>query len=149
MAFKKRWSPKKEKEIKGTPYDSLLEKRLHETTLSDCRFHCKEDKVSYTVPHTYEPDFSVDKNGKTYLIEVKGRFRDADVARKYLFVREHLPNTHELVFIFESPLTRMPFAKKRKDGTYRLQTEWAKEKGFRYWHKDSFTMENLFNEQSN
>lgn len=148
MAPRKRWRAKREEELRGTPYDSLLEKRLHETTLSDASFHCKDDFVSYTVPHTYEPDFTIEKNGKKYYIETKGRFQDSSEARKYLFIREHLQNNSELVFVFEKATTRFPFAKKRKDGTYRLQTEWAKEKGFRFWTKDNFNLEYLFDEQS-
>lgn len=142
MAKFKRWFPKKESEIKNTPYDSLLEKRLHETTLADTEFHPKE-KISYSVPHTYEVDFRYEKDGKVFLIEAKGRFTDPDTARKYLFIRDYLPENHELVFIFESEFTRFPYAKKRKNGTYRTQVEWADDHKFRHWTKDTFTLEQL------
>jgi len=142
MAFKKRYFKKKEDSLKGTGYDSLLEKRLHETTLKETEFHPKE-KHHYSVPHTYEVDFKYEKDGKVYLLETKGRFRDSAEARKYLFIREYLPENHELIFIVENELTRFPFAKKRKNGTYRTQVEWFKDNGFRYWNQYNFTLDLL------
>lgn len=138
-----RWFARREKELKGTGYDSLLEKRLHETTLSECEFHPKDTKISYTVPHTYEPDFRYEKDGKVYLIETKGRFRDSVEARKYSFIRESLPENHELVFVLEKANTKFPFAKKRKDGTVRTHEEYLADHEFRYWVQTSFTLDLL------
>ncbi|QIN94819.1 endonuclease [Proteus phage 3H10_20] len=143
MAFKKRYFKKKENILKGTPYDSMLEKNLHETKLSNARFHCKEDKIYYEVPHTYEPDFVIEKDGITYFIETKGRFRDSTEARKYLFIRDFLPENSELVFIWEKNGTVFPFAKKRKDGTKATHQEWADKQGFRHWVQDQFNEELL------
>ena len=143
MKFKKRYFPKKESEIKNTPYDSLFEKRMHESTLKDARFHNKEDNVSYSVPHTYEPDFVIEENGKTFIIELKGRFQDPATARKYTFVSEYLPETHELVFVWERSNTRFPYAKKRKDGSYMTNEEWSEKHGFRHWTQYEFSVESL------
>lgn len=124
-------------------YDSKLEQHIHENIIPHARFHDKNDKVSYVVPHTYEPDFVLEKDGKTYLIESKGRFRDSTEARKYIFVREHLPENTELVFVWEKTKTIFPFAKRRKDGTKATHEEWADKNGFRHWVKDEFTEESL------
>lgn len=141
----KRYRPKKETALTGTGYDSMLEKTLHETKLSECRFHCKEDKVSYSVPHTYEPDFVWEHNGMTYLIETKGRFTDPAEARKYLFIREALDETkYELVFVFQKKGTRFPYARKRLNGTYMSQEEWSDKNNFRHWTKDSFELNKLY-----
>ena len=136
---RKRFRPRKEDVLKGTGYDSMLEKNLHETKLSECRFHDKGDKVDYIVPHTYEPDFVLEREDKTFLLETKGRFQDSSEARKYLFIREVLDaEKQELVFIFQKEGTRFPFARKRKDGTFRTQEEWCEDHGFRYWVQTNF-----------
>ncbi|MGL5013594.1 MAG: hypothetical protein ACRC6V_04785 [Bacteroidales bacterium] len=141
MARKPRWRAKREEEIKGTPYDSLLEKRLHEGKLSTCIFHDKEHYVSYSVPHTYQPDFiHITEDGRKFLIETKGRFSDSAEARKYIFVREALDEKTELVFVWQKPKTRFPFARKRLNGTYRTQEEWSEDHGFRHWCQDDFDL---------
>lgn len=140
---KKRYFKKKENLLKGTPYDSMFEKNLHETILKDARFHCKEDKVSYIVPHTYEPDFVIEEDGKTFFIETKGRFRDSTEARKYTFIRDYLPPNSELVFIWERSNVPFPFAKKRKDGTKATHEEWAIKNKFRNWERTVFKKEML------
>lgn len=140
--MKKRWYKKREAELKGTGYDSLFEKRMHETVLKDTEFHPKET-YSYSVPHTYECDFKYEKDGKVYLLETKGRFRDSADARRYLFIRESLPENHELIFIMEKPNTRFPFARKRKDGTYATHEEYLEKHGFRVYHQMSFTLDKL------
>ncbi|MGL5013795.1 MAG: hypothetical protein ACRC6V_05815 [Bacteroidales bacterium] len=141
---RRRWRPKKEDELKGTPYDSLLEKRLHEGKLKDCGFHNKELMVEYSVPHSYEPDFTFEKDGKMFLIETKGRFQDSAEARKYLFIREALDEEKfELVFVWQKKGTRFPFARKRLDGSYATQEEYASKHGFRHWTQDEFELELL------
>lgn len=141
--MKKRYYKKRENLLKGTNYDSLFEKQIHERLLPNARFHNKEDKVSYSVPHTYEPDFVLDKDGKRFYIETKGRFRDSTEARKYLFVRENLPENSELVFVWEKGNTPFPFSKRRKDGTRANHEEWANKNGFRNWIQTEFREELL------
>lgn len=141
--FKKRYAPKKESLIKGTPYDSLFEKEIHERLLQGARFHNKEDRVDYTVPHYYEPDFVLEKDGKVFYIETKGRFRDSSEARKYLYVRENLPEGAELVFVWEKGGVAFPFAKRRKNGTKATHEEWADKNGFRNWVQTEFNVEVL------
>lgn len=141
--MKKRYFKKKENKLKGTPYDSMFEKEIHENLLEDARFHCKSDKISYSVPHTYEPDFVLEHEGTTYFIETKGRFRDSSEARKYLFIRENLPENSELIFIWEKPGVAFPFAKKRKNGTKATHEEWADKNKFRNWPRSLFKRESL------
>ena len=142
MSRVKRWRPKKEDVLKGTGYDSMLEKNLHETVLSECEFH-KEVPIPYIVPHTYEPDFVYKKGDKKFLIETKGRFQDSAEARKYLFVREALPAEVELVFIMQKANTAFPFSRKRKDGTRASHEEWFDKHGFRHWNQYTFSLDLL------
>lgn len=141
--MKKRWFAKREKELKGTGYDSYFEKNIHELHLKDARFHDKKDYVDYVVEHHYEPDFVLERDGKTFYIETKGRFRDSAEARKYTFVRKSLPPQSELVFIWEKANTAFPFAKKRKDGTKATHMEWATKNDFRSWDQTEFSVEKL------
>ncbi|UIW10581.1 endonuclease [Aeromonas phage BUCT695] len=140
---RRRYRPKKEDVLKGSGYDSMLEKNLHEGKLKDAEHHPKDKLVSYKVDHTYEPDFYFEREGKKYLIESKGRFQDSAEARKYTFVREFLPADTELVFVWQKPSTRFPFARKRKDGTYMTQEEWADKNEFRHWSQEQFELEKL------
>lgn len=143
MSRFKRYRPKKESEIKGTGYDSLLEKRLHEGKLKSCDFHPKDFPVKYSVPHTYEVDFLHRTPDKDFLIETKGRFTDSSEARKYLFIRESLNENQELVFVWQKKGTAFPFSRKRKDGTRATSEEWAEKHGFRHWSQDEFELELL------
>lgn len=130
--MKKRYFKKRDKKLpKG--YDSWLEYELHENELKEYNHH--PEKVSYTVSHTYEPDF-VHPEFPSILIEVKGRFRDNTEASKYKWIRDCNPD-YEIVFVFEKPDTRFPFAKKRKDGTYMTHGEWAEKNGFRYFTRET------------
>lgn len=140
--MKKRYFKKKENILKGTGYDSLLEKHLHETVLRDADFHPKE-KVDYIIPHKYNPDFVISVNGITYYIESKGRFRDSAEASKYTHIRKHLPDNSELVFIWEKQFTAFPFSKRRKDGTRMTNEEWADKNQFRHWVNGAFDINML------
>lgn len=122
--FKKRT---KKRYPKG--YDSGLEYDLHQHELKGCDHHTS--KLSYNVPHSYEPDF-VPKNDPYTLIEVKGRFRDSTEARKYVEIARCNPE-YTLVFIFQDPLKPMPFAQRRRDGTKRTHAEWAIKNGFEFY----------------
>ena len=139
--MKKRWFKPRDKKLpKG--YDSWLEYRLHESALKDAEHHCsKEDRIVYSVPHTYEYDFIFECDHVAYVVEAKGRFRDSNEARKYIHIRDalfkwNLENKScrkaELLLIFENSSTPMPFAKKRKDGTKQTHGEWATRNGFRW-----------------
>jgi hypothetical protein len=120
--------PRKDK-IKG--YDSIWEYILHDTLLKDWEHHT--EKVSYVIPHTYEPDFTRALRGTLILLESKGRFWDHAEYSKYVWVKKHLPKNMELVFLFANPSAPMPGAKVRKDGTKRTHGEWATANGFRWY----------------
>ena len=116
-------------------YDSKWEYELHKGILHNWSHHT--NKVPYIVEHTYEPDFAKDK----ILIEAKGRFWDHAEYSKYLWIRKALPNTTELIFIFQKPYARMPAAKKRKDGTKRTHAEWAETNNFKWYTEDTLPKE--------
>ncbi|AUR99118.1 endonuclease I [Vibrio phage 1.262.O._10N.286.51.A9] len=116
---------------KASQADSKWEGKLKDTIFKDYEHH--PDKIAYTIPHTYEPDF---KRGNI-LIECKGRFRDSAEARKYLHVRDALDDGYELIFVFYNPNTPMPFAKKRKDGTKFTHSQWAEKHGFRWFDEET------------
>ena len=107
-------------------WDSKFEKTLQEGVLSHCEFHNKEKTYEYTISHKYHPDFIwTDANGRVFLIESKGNFETTNDASKYRHIRDHLPENTELVFCFMNGKTKMPRARKRKDGTFATVSEWA------------------------
>lgn len=73
--------------------DSKWEGELGKGILKNWEHH--PEKIAYTIDHTYTPDF-----GKgNLIIEAKGRFMDSAEARKYVWIRDSLPNGKELLFI--------------------------------------------------
>ena len=130
--------PRKKRPIeKGLPkgYDSNWEYKLHTEPLQDWSHH--GDKISYTVEHTYEPDFRRTIDGTEYLLEAKGRFWDYAEYNKYKWIKEVLPEECALVFLFSNPSAPMPGAKRRRDGTKRSHAEWASKNGFRWFSRES------------
>ena len=124
--------------IKGKPpkgYDSWFEYDLHQGVLKPCKFHTH--KVMYVQHKVYEPDFTIESDLITVHIEVKGRFRDSEEARKYIDVSKGLTAFEELVFLFYDANTPMPRARRRKDGTKFTMGEWAKSHDFRYFTADN------------
>lgn len=111
-------------------YRSGLESRLHNGPLKDADY--EPMALDYTQKKSYIPDFVYGK----YIFEAKGRFRTYSEASKYVSVREHNPN-YEIIFIFSNPLTPMPGAQRRKDGTKMTHGEWAKKNGFRFFTESS------------
>lgn len=119
--------------------DSKWEKELSEGVLKSATF--KPPKFGYTIEKTYSPDFLIEIDHKRVYIEAKGRMRDNDEARKYIFIREALCENSELVFLFYDPNKPMPFAKKRKDGTKFTHSNWADKHGFKWYTVDTFPKE--------
>lgn len=66
-------------------------------------------------------------------MEAKGRFWDYQEYNKYIWIRKCLKDNQELVFLFSSPSSPMPQAKRRKDGTKRSHAEWANKNNFRWF----------------
>ncbi len=129
--------PKKTGVPKG--YDSIWEYQIHQTLLKDWQHHW--DNIDYIVKHKYEPDFVKIIDGKTILIEAKGRFWDYAEYSKYIHIREALPKGYELLFLFQKPFAPMPQAKKRKDGTKRTHAEWAEKNNFKWYNEESLPKE--------
>ncbi len=123
------------KELKGTKYDSMTEKRLHEGDLKGCDFHTA--KIHYHIEHDYEPDFITKVGDKIIYIEVKGFFSDRAETQKYKWIKKALhPEKEELVFVFEEPDKPMHFQAKRKDGTKMTPREWCIKQGFRVFSEE-------------
>ena len=129
MAKQGRYFRTKPKSLKGTPYDSLVEKSLAEGPLKVAKFH--PDKIPYVSHHVYEPDFVyTDAKGIEWIIEAKSIFNDSKEASKYRWVREALREDQILVFVFEKPDQPIHWSSKRKDGTRQTMAEWAERNGF-------------------
>jgi len=131
--FPRKVRPKEKNVPKG--YDSKWEYLLHQGVLKSWDHHT--DKIPYVVQHNYEPDFIKDK----VLIEAKGRFWDHAEYSKYIWIRKSLPDTMELVFLFQKPYSPMPGAKKRKDGTKRTHAEWAEANNFKWYTEETLPEE--------
>jgi hypothetical protein len=134
--------PKKINVPKG--YDSRWEYDIHLGILQDWKHHW--DVIQYVVEHKYEADFVRDIDGKTILLEAKGRFWDHAEYSKYIYIRKVLPKDTELVFLFQKPFSPMPGAKVRKDGTKRTHAEWAETNNFRWFSEDTLPDEWRHNE---
>ena len=120
-------------------YDSLWEYSLHQTLLKNWKM--RGDPINYIIKKTYEVDFVNVIDGKTILLETKGRFWDHAEYSKYIWIREALPSTMELVFLFQKPYAPMPQAKKRKDGTKRTHAEWAETNNFKWYGEQTLPKE--------
>ena len=129
--------PKKTNVPKG--YDSAWEYDIHQTILKDWKHHW--DTIKYVVHHKYEADFVKEFDGNIILIEAKGRFWDYAEYSKYIHIREALPDYMELVFLFQKPLSPMPGAKVRKDGTKRTHAEWAETNNFKWYSEETLPKE--------
>ena len=116
-------------------YDSLWEYSLHQTLLKNWKM--RGDPINYIIKKTYEVDFINTIENKTILLEAKGRFWDHAEYSKYIWIREALPSTMELVFLFQKPYAPMPQAKKRKDGTKRTHAEWAETNNFKWYSEEN------------
>jgi len=120
-------------------YDSRLEYDLANNELKQWEYHPKE-RVSYVIQANYEPDFLLETPSKTFLLEVKGRFRTRSEASKYIHVRTSLEEARkeggkekELIFFFQDSKKPMPGAQRRKDGTRQTHGNWAEKNGFRFF----------------
>ena len=120
-------------------YDSGWEYKLHQKVLSNWSHH--SDKIDYVIEHKYEPDFTKVIDGVEYLLEAKGRFWDYNEYNKYIWVRKSLKANQELVFLFSSPSSPMPQAKRRKDGSKRSHAEWAEKNKFRWFSEHTLPKE--------
>ena len=122
---------------KGVPkgYDSMWEHKLHQGVLKDWEHHANH--IEYIIKRKYEPDF-VKGN---IILEAKGRFWDHAEYSKYVWIRESLPDTMELVFLFQKPYSPMPGATKRKDGTKRTHAEWAEANNFKWYTEETLPKE--------
>ena len=124
MAKNGRYYRKKAKEVIGTKYDSVTEKRLHEGVLSGCQFH--PEKISYAIEKTYEPDFSYrDSSGIEWLIEVKEILQDSAEAQKFQWIKKALKEDQILVFCISNPNQKIYWQKARKDGSKMTLSEWC------------------------
>ena len=116
-------------------YDSMWEVTLHETILQDGKHHY--ESIKYIIKKDYEVDFAKTIEDKTIQLEAKGRFWDHAEYSKYIHIRKVLPENTELVFLFQKPLSPMPGAKVRLNGTKRTHAEWAKTKNFRWYSEET------------
>ena len=89
------------------------------------------EKLAYTIAHQYIPDFPVKLvNGNKVYIEYKGNGRafSPQVRQKMIAIKKQHPD-RKFFIVFHSDGI---IGKKRKDGTYPRQSEWAKKNGFDY-----------------
>lgn len=122
-----------EKQLPPKPFKSWTEVRAFEYAGRVVDAEYEPFKIPYTIKRetNYIPDIYFVYNEVTYIGEVKGRFRTADEAKKYIDFRRCHPDI-VLFFILERPNTALFGAKKRKDGTRRSMEEWIEKNGFEY-----------------
>ena len=122
-----------EKQTPIKPFKSWTEIRAFEYANRVVDADYEPFKIPYTIKRetNYVPDIYFMYNEVTYIGEVKGRFRTADEAKKYIDFRRCNPDI-VLFFILERANTALFGAKKRKDGTRRSMEEWIEKNDFEY-----------------
>lgn len=90
------------------------------------------EQLPYTTTHTYTPDFPIytKSDGTLCFIEYKGGGRafDQAVRQKMIAVKKQYP-LYDFYIVFHSDGKIGP---KRKDGTFRRQSDWARENNFTF-----------------
>lgn len=99
-------------------YRSGLERTFHQK-FGDCSY--EKNKLSYTVQHTYTPDFCLAPNK---YVETKGLFTGTD-RNKHLYIKSQHPEVRVL-FVFQNP--KLKLSKKSKT-TY---ADWCDKNGFKW-----------------
>ena len=93
------------------------------------------EQIPYTIEYVYEPDFIVTrKDGSKMYIEAKGNGRawTPQVQRKMLSVKEQYPDLDiRIVFYSDGSM-----GQRRKDGSFRRQSDWATQHGFPFAIRD-------------
>lgn len=124
MANSKRYFRPKAAGVKGTPYDSMTEKRLHEGAFKGLPHHT--ETIHYTIQHRYEPDFIYKtEDGLEFILEVKGFAQDASELQKIKNIKNQLRDDQIFVMVLEKPDVKLHWYKVRKDGTKMSLSEWC------------------------
>lgn len=128
MRYKKQYREKRVAPTRSRiyPYKSTLEHKLATEYLEGWEYEPSSAKVSYSVPHVYNPDFIHPKQ-PDILAECKGYFiKGSADCQKYLSIIRDNPDK-ELVFIFSDPSKKCySGCQPRKDGSYLSLGEWCK-----------------------
>lgn len=119
-------------------FKSTLETELKAGVLCQFDYEPAGSKVTYSVPHTYNPDF-VHPSQPNILIEVKGWFIKGQVdAAKYVAIARDNPDK-EIIFLFSNPQKKAyAGCRQRADGTYMTLAEWCYKQKFLFFTKDDF-----------
>lgn len=99
----------------------LEEKVAADLTSRGVSYTFEEDKIPYTVEHTYTPDFKLPSG---IYIETKGYFAPADRG-KHLAIKKQNPHL-DIRFVFQNPNTKLS---SRSKTTY---AEWCTKHGFQF-----------------
>lgn len=128
MKYKKQYREKRApvRHSKIHPYKSTLEYKVAKEALQEYEYEPKGSDVTYTIPHTYNPDF-VHPKQPDLLMEIKGWFiKGHSDCQKYLSIIRDNPDK-ELIFIFSDPDKKCyAQCKTRKDGSIMTLAEWCR-----------------------
>ena len=106
--------------IGSTTYRSVFESRVAQTL--PARFAYETVRLSYTLQHTYKPDF-IDEVAKE-IVEAKGEFDSAD-RTKMLAIKKAYPE-YKITIVFQNP--NIKIAKDSKTS----YSDWAIKHGFEW-----------------
>jgi hypothetical protein len=122
-------------------FKSGLERSLSSSCLAEYTYEPAGSNVTYSVPHTYHPDF-IHPNSPCILIEAKAYFiKGFDDCSKFKAIARDNPDK-ELVFLFSDPSKKAyPGVRKRADGTYMSLGEWCFQNKILYFSPDTFPQE--------
>ena len=131
--------PKKKLRINGKIVKSDFEYRVYEqlkqVVPKGAVIEYEVDKIPYVIQHYYVPDFTVTlKDGRVFRIEAKGNGRqfDSHVRQKMVAVKDQHPEMKPLIVFYSDG----KIGPKRKDGSFRKQSDWGNQHGYTYSIKD-------------
>ncbi len=115
------------------PSEYLCYVELLEKVPSDLSVEYETIPLDYTISYKYWPDFPIKykkKSGVNCFIEYKGNGRafSPQVRQKMIAIKKQYTE-YKFYIVFHSDGI---IGKKRKDGTYPRQSEWASKNGFDY-----------------
>jgi len=121
--------PKVGKRTLKNAFELAVYKQLNNLKPPKSTVEYETEKLPYTVAHNYEPDFILTKkDGSKIYIETKGNGRafDASVQRKMVEVKKQHPDKDIRILFYSDG----KIGNKRKDGSFRRQSDWANQHGY-------------------
>lgn len=132
---KKAKLPKIGRRVIKNEFELKLYKQIKNLKGPKDKLEYETEQVPYTIDYVYEPDFIITrKDGSKLYVEAKGNGRawTPQVQRKMIAVKQQHPDLDiRIVFFSDGAM-----GQRRKDGSFRRQSDWATQHGFPFAIRD-------------